>query len=224
MTKIDHLVVGAANLSAGVEYLKGLLGVDIPYGGEHDKMGTHNHLLQLGSSLFLEVIAINPQAPKVDRSRWYGLDNPDIQQQIKDRPRLLTWVVNTTNIETLTKGVDFDFGKPELISRGHLSWYFGLPEGGRLFEDGTLPYIIQWNANQHPAVHMANRKCKFISLDIYHPQAGRLQAILTSIGALQLVNVHHTARPAHIVATIETPKGLKQLSSMGQARQSASQE
>ena len=62
MTKIDHLVVGAANLSAGVEYVNRLLGVDIPYGGEHEKMGTHNHIMQLGSRLFLEVIAINPQA------------------------------------------------------------------------------------------------------------------------------------------------------------------
>ena len=176
------------------------------------KWGTHNHIMQLGSRLFLEVIAINPQALKPDRCRWYGLDDPDIQSEIKIQPRLLTWVVNTKNISALIRSKDFDFGKPELISRSHLSWYFGLPDDGRLFEGGTVPYIIQWNTNQHPAVNMANQKCKFKSLDIYHPDTKRLGRILESISALQLVNLHQTTRPAHIIATIETPRGLKQLS------------
>ena len=214
MTKIDHLVVGAANLSAGVEYVNGLLGVDMPYGGEHEKMGTHNHLMQLGSRLFLEVIAINPQALKPDRCRWYGLDDPEIQLEIKNQPRLLTWVVNTKDISALIRSKLFDFGKPELISRSHLSWYFGLPDDGRLFEGGTLPYIIQWNTNQHPAVKMANLKCKFKSLDIYHPDTEWLGEVLTSIGALELVNLYQTAKPAHFIANIETPQGLKQLSSL----------
>ena len=214
MTNIDHLVVGAANLSAGVEYVNQLLGVDIPYGGEHEKMGTHNHLMQLGNSLFLEVIAINPLACRQKYQSWYGLDDPDISRQIKRRPRLLTWVVNTSDISALIKSKLFNFGKPELISRDHLSWYFGLPDDGNVFEAGTLPYLMQWNTDQHPAANMADLNCRLISLDLFHPNLAWLERVLKSIDANQLVNLHHTGQRAHIVATIESPKGIKQLSSL----------
>ncbi len=62
-TKLDHLVVAAKGLRQGVEYIRKELGVDMPFGGEHPKIGTHNHLIQLGDDVFLEVIAINPDLP-----------------------------------------------------------------------------------------------------------------------------------------------------------------
>ena len=52
---LDHLVVAATDLKTGVDYVKQTLGVDIPYGGEHQQMGTHNHLMRLGHQIFLEV-------------------------------------------------------------------------------------------------------------------------------------------------------------------------
>ena len=61
-TVIDHLVIAAETLEQGAEYVLKMLGVDIPFGGVHPKMGTHNLLMQLGNTLFLEVIAINPDA------------------------------------------------------------------------------------------------------------------------------------------------------------------
>ena len=45
-TRIDHLVIGAADLTQGIDYANECLGVDMPYGGVHEKMGTHNHLLK----------------------------------------------------------------------------------------------------------------------------------------------------------------------------------
>ena len=38
-TQIDHLVIGARTLTEGVNYVKDLLGVDMPFGGVHPKMG-----------------------------------------------------------------------------------------------------------------------------------------------------------------------------------------
>ena len=78
-TNLDHLVVGAASLEQGVTYIQEQLGVAIPKGGEHPLMGTHNHLMQLGNDVFLEVIAVNPDAPTPDRPRWYGLDDPFVR-------------------------------------------------------------------------------------------------------------------------------------------------
>lgn len=69
-TRIDHLVIGAATLFQGVAYVKECLGVDIPYGGVHMTMGTHNHLMKLGDEIFLEVIAINPDIERIEHPRW----------------------------------------------------------------------------------------------------------------------------------------------------------
>ena len=215
MTNIDHFVVGAADLSAGVEYINELLDVTIPFGGEHEKMGTHNHLMQLGNNLFLEVIAVNPKASKPNRSRWYGLDNPEISGRLHRQPGLLTWVVNTADIRSLVEHKAFDFGTPELISRDHLSWYFGLPDDGDVYEGGTLPYIMQWNTREHPAKAMANLNCQFKSLDLYHPNPQWLGQILESIDADSFVNLHYTGQNPYSVVTIDSPAGLKQLRSVG---------
>jgi len=59
LVNLDHLVIAASSLEQGVDYVRKMLGVDIPFGGVHSAMGTHNHLMQLGNSVFLEVIAIN---------------------------------------------------------------------------------------------------------------------------------------------------------------------
>lgn len=61
-TKMDHIVIAADTLRQGTAYVREWLGIEIPYGGVHGRMGTHNHIMQLGSDMFLEVIAINPDA------------------------------------------------------------------------------------------------------------------------------------------------------------------
>src|SRR5690606_1679690 len=63
-------------------------------GGEHPRMATHNRLLRLGDTLYLEVIAPNPAAPAPGRPRWFGLDGLGPQSP----PSLATWVVRCTDI------------------------------------------------------------------------------------------------------------------------------
>jgi len=79
-TRIDHLVIGADNLEQGISFVRERLGIDIPYGGVHPQMGTHNHLVQLGNDIFLEVIAINPDMEPPNAPRWFGLDDPFIRR------------------------------------------------------------------------------------------------------------------------------------------------
>lgn len=85
-TRIDHLVIGAASLAQGVAYVNRLLAVDIPYGGEHRTMGTHNHVMKIGEDLFLEVLAINPANDPLEKPRWYGLDDPYVRQALQSQP------------------------------------------------------------------------------------------------------------------------------------------
>jgi hypothetical protein len=57
---LDHLVVAAATLEQGEDYIESRLGARPLRGGRHVAMGTHNSLLKLGEKIYLEVIAIDP--------------------------------------------------------------------------------------------------------------------------------------------------------------------
>jgi len=219
MTQLDHLVIGASTLAAGVAYVRDTLGVEIPQGGEHPLMGTHNHLMRLGTDLFLEVITSNPNAPTPKRPRWYGLDDPFVQAQIAQQPKLLTWVVNTPDIIALQKHSSFSFGNPTPVSRGDLTWHFGIPDDGRLLAGGLLPYMIQWHTTAHPAQHMADRGCTLHKLTLNTPHHTWIETVLGEIGALDLVELNQIKDSAgrvvgspHITAEIMTPTGLKTLS------------
>jgi len=214
-TAIDHLVVAAETLEQGAEYIKEALGVDIPFGGEHPMMGTHNLLMQLGDALFLEVIAINPAATAPVRPRWFGLDDPQVRHRLQRGPTLLSWVVNTTDIKALMQAAAFSFGQPEQISRGDLSWLFGLPDDGRLLAGGLLPYLIEWQTRQHPAVSMQDNGCRLTKLTLFHSCADWLRAILASISIPEQVEVKALASNAipYMLATIDTPDGLRTLRS-----------
>jgi hypothetical protein len=59
---LDHLVVAAATLADGVDYVATLTGIAPQVGGKHVAMGTHNAVLRLGERVYLEVIAIDPGA------------------------------------------------------------------------------------------------------------------------------------------------------------------
>jgi hypothetical protein len=212
-TKIDHLVIGAANLKQGVEYVRDMLGVDILFGGVHTSMGTHNHLMQLGDDLFLEVISVNDEIPQPSNPRWYGLDDPFIRSNIEIEPTLLTWVINTPDLGALINNANFSLGRSSLISRGELSWYFSLPDDGRLLGGGMLPYAIQWLADVHPSQTMKNVGCTLHSLEVYHSHSYWLKERLSSVVALELVKIHDLQedQTSYLVAYIDTPTGIKKL-------------
>ena len=69
MNHLDHLVIAAETLDQGIDYIRATLGVEIPKGGLHKTMGTHNHLMQLGDNTYLEVIATNPEGITPDQPR-----------------------------------------------------------------------------------------------------------------------------------------------------------
>ena len=94
---IDHLIVTAPNLKAGVHWVRDVLGATPELGGKHLNIGTHNCLLSLGESTYLEVISPDPNAPDPRRPRLFDLDNAR-------QPRLATWVVKTSDIHRTVSG------------------------------------------------------------------------------------------------------------------------
>lgn len=213
--RLDHIVIAAASLKEGVAYVKRELGVDMPFGGEHVKMGTHNHLMQLGNDVFLEVITINENAAPPGRPRWYGLDDPYTRGCLVNQPAVLAWVINTDDLASLMQSASYSQGNSELVTRGDLSWLFGLPEDGRLLAGGMLPYAIEWHVDKHPSGKMADLNCRLERLEIFHPYPEWIESALQSINALELVRVK--AIPANdspfLSAVIKTPNGKVQLQS-----------
>lgn len=214
---IDHIVIAASNLQQGVRYVQEKLGVSIPFGGVHESMGTHNHLMRLGDSVFLEVIAINPKGREPMQPRWYGLDDPYVRTTIAREPALVGWVVNTDSIDAVlhnTKTAGMDFGNVVEVSRGDLNWKFGLPGDGRLLAAGMLPYVIEWGIENHPATLMADTGCTLVSLSIEHNCVNWLRESLSVIGACELVT-QATADTPRLSASIDTPIGCITLQSPG---------
>lgn len=214
---LDHLVVAAATLQQGAEYIRETLGVEIPPGGAHPQMGTHNRLMRLSESTFLEVIAIDPELPSPNRPRWFGLDDPAVRSAIALSPALLTWVANTDNIHACLAAAPIPLGRPELIRRDRLSWLFGLPPDGHLFAGGLLPCMIQWHCQPHPASLMPDLGCRLVDLHLHHQDPEWLRQVLETIGLEDQVTVAGvpSSQAPFLEARLQTPAGIRQLRSPG---------
>ncbi len=207
--ELDHLVVAARTLEAGVAWLRNTLGVTVPAGGVHPLMGTHNRLMRLGDGCFLEIIAIDPDAPSPGRPRWFGLDEPSVRARIAERPALLTWVVRSADIETAVARSPVPLGPVITVWRGDLRWRIVVADDGAMPEGGLYPTPIQWPDDAGPANAMADLGCRLERLVVRHPDPERFGAALTRIGASGLAEVTAAddANPPGLVATIESPQG-----------------
>lgn len=126
---LDHLVVTAPSLEAGAAFVSKTLGAFPQAGGEHPGMASHNVLLRLGKSMYLEVISPNPAAPPPDRPRLFALDDLGPHSP----PRLSTWVIRTSDIHGAVAAASEPLGPVEPMSRGTLNWLLTVPA------DGSVP-------------------------------------------------------------------------------------
>jgi hypothetical protein len=204
---IDHITVSAPHLESGAEFVKKSLGVAPQKGGEHPRMGTHNLLLRLGKSVFLEVIACNPMAQKPTRPRWFALD-----KITKNAPaKLISWVVRTDNICSSLDACPESLGKIEALSRDELNWLMTIPEDGSLPINEGGPALIEWKTDTHPATKLRDQGLSFIELQIYNPEADRIESLLDAIKLAGDVKVFKS-KESKMVALINTPGGTRVLS------------
>lgn len=197
--RFDHLVIGAASLAQGVDWVEAELGVTLPPGGTHPRMGTHNRLTAVGPASFLEIIAVDPAAEPPPRPRWFALDDPAEGARLEDCPRLLTWVAGTDDIAaslTRARNAGVDLGRPVEMTRGDLTWLISIRDDGALAEGGTLPALIQWPQGRHPASAMTDLGLRLESLELGHPDPARLTALLQAMGAEPLAAVVRGEQPS----------------------------
>ncbi|WP_334189227.1 VOC family protein [Noviherbaspirillum sp.] len=209
-SQIDHITITSPTLADGAALVKEALGVAPQAGGEHPRMGTHNLLLRLGDTVFLEVISPNPSVPAPQRPRWFALD----RLESGSRPRLATWVVRTGDIhETVAAGAE-TLGRIEPMQRGALDWLITIPEDGSLPVDGVGPALIEWETDTHPASGLQDHGLELVGMELFHPVPERITRLLQSLGLegdVAVRQLHDTGRP-YLVAHINTPHGMRTLS------------
>ena len=196
MNALDHVTIAAASLESGTRYLQQVLGVGLPPGGKHPDMGTHNRVARVGSGHFLELIAIDPEAPGVPRKRWFGLDDPAVAKRLAERPRAVGWVVRTDNLEQVLASSPVDLGQVLGMSRNSRSWRLTVRSDGTTAFDGLVPAFIEWSPGPHPSEGMAMPGPQLTAIELRHPQAGRLREVLAALGVLDQVSVLEEAPSA----------------------------
>jgi hypothetical protein len=215
-TKLDHIVIAATSLKEGVDFVRESFGVDIPIGGRHQMMGTHNCVMSLGDDIYLEVIAIDPDAAAPSYPRWFGLDDPFVRKHLQRGPALLTWAVNTENLDKLVDNSLVPLGAIQNAQRDDLRWRVAISEDGRMPGAGLLPLCIQWQMDFHPSQGMKELGCRLLSLDIYHSSVSWISDSLQSIGANRLVNLKEITDDelSHMVCRFQCPLGEIELTSL----------
>ena len=168
MAVFDHLAISARSLGEGAAAVEAALGIAPGPGGRHPTMGTHNLLLSLGPSEYLEVIAIDPEAPAPGRPRWFSLD------AFSGPPKLTNWILRVDDIASALDDAPEGAGRPMDLARGDYRWRMAVPDDGRLPFDNVFPALIEWQGAAHPAAALPDQGLRLVRLKVSHPSAEAL--------------------------------------------------
>ena len=205
VARLDHITVVAASLETGSAYVEAALGVRPGAGRAHPGMATHNLLLALGLSAYLEVISPDPRASPVARPRWFGLDNllPG------STARLGAWVASTDDIAGTAVP---ELGDVETMRRETHTWRMTVRADGSVPLDGAAPLLIQRSSSVHPAAALPQSGLGLQRLRIRHPAPAQVVALFAKIGlASQPAVTVIQGNECSLVAEIQTPFGLREL-------------
>lgn len=203
---LDHIAVAAASLAEGIAHVEAALGVEMPVGGKHREMGTHNQLLRLGNGLYLEVITIDPDAPPPARARWFALDCFGSAP-----PRLATWIARTGDLGAALATAPKASGPSIQVSRGELTWHISVPEDGSMPFDGAYPTLIEWPLGPHLTSCMPDLGCSLEQLQIEHPDAEAIRGYIDPVFDDARVDIE-TGPQVRLTVRIATPRGVCTLS------------
>jgi hypothetical protein len=201
-SRIDHVTAGAATLPQGVAYVQKHMGIVMPAGGKHTDMATHNCVVRVGDGIFLELLAIDPDATAPPRPRWFAMDDFDQRQRLAERPQPVGWVVSTNDVAAIAAKSPVDLGKLLTMSRGSRSWQITVPDSGMMPFSGCVPAFIQWSEGPHPSEAMAFPGPTLERVILRHPQAEKLRATLAALGVADLADVTEEKQGSPLMAFV----------------------
>jgi hypothetical protein len=201
---VDHLILGARDLDEGIRRFEERTGVRPKVGGEHPGRGTRNALVSLGSSLYIEILAPQVNAPDTGMAA-------ELRQRADLTP--YGWAVFVPDVEAARKRLgDAGFGLSEIFP------------GSRARPDGTLlewktfeitkpevpglPFFIRWgDGTTHPSQDSPSG-CRLERLRVVTPDVDGLRRLFAAL-ALD-VTAEKGLKPGLDIA-LRCPKGTVEL-------------
>lgn len=212
MHALDHLTIIAPTLSEGVDHARECLDLDIPFGSQHIYMGTHNHRLQLGEAVYLEIIALNPDGIDPGRARWFGLDDQaKIRADWEAGRRLRGWVANTTSIASIVKSHGDIFGEEVSLPPQRPEFGFTIPNDGSLPMDGAMPSFIDHRGEPTSMSDIPDVGATLVSWCLEHPESDLIKGLYEELEISRTPHVKH-GPTLRYRAAIATPSGVRILS------------
>lgn len=202
--ELDHIAVAGETLQQATDHVAHSLDVAMQTGGEHAVFHTHNTLSGLGDGLYLEAIAINPDAPDPDRARWFDLDH------FSGAARLTNWICRCDDLDAALEVLPQGFGRPVYIERGDLRWRMAVPESGVLPYDNCAPALMEWLGDLRPLHRLRPGDSRLKGLEVRHPKAFDMAAMLAP--HLRDPRVTFTEGHPGLSARFKTPSGYRTLS------------
>ncbi|HEU4513765.1 MAG TPA: VOC family protein [Nocardioidaceae bacterium] len=198
---LDHLVYAVPDLAAAVTDFEDRLGVRAAPGGRHEGLGTHNALLGLGPTSYLELIAPDPDQPEPAGPRPFGVD------EAVTSPKLVAWALTCTDIDVAigqARAHGYDPGDAVPLQRRTadgrtLHWRLTV----NALNGGPVPFLIDWGDTEHPA-RSAPQGLSLESFHVTHPAPESLTPVLEALGAA--VTVRQATEPG-MVALVAGPRG-----------------
>lgn len=206
---MDHLIVGAADLDAGIAHVERLTGVRAAIGGSHPGRGTRNALLSLGRRQYLEVLAPDP----AQRTQSYGWPF-DVRQLAT--PRLIGWAAATSDASALAlrasaAGLSVSGPRDGMRARpdGRTLRWTTVDIAVPLARDGVdpVPFFIQWAADSRHPSEDSPGGCNLQAFTVLHPEPGAVAGLLQQLG----IDLPVTSGAASLRITLQTPRGRVEL-------------
>jgi hypothetical protein len=212
MLKLDHISVVAPSLAEGVSHVRACLDLDVPFGQRHAYMGTYNHLLQLGDTVYLEIVALDPEADGPGRTRWFGLDD-------KKRSGPIGMKVGAceagsrepTQSRQSLQVTEVSSARRSPLPAVNSSFDFAIPDDGSLPLDGAAPSIIDRRCKPRSMATIADLGARLRSFTLEHPDPAAVEALYRAMTVDRPPTIDRGSKLRYR-AQIETSTGLKQLS------------
>ena len=210
----DHLVYAAPNLGQAVDKLTERFGVRPSAGGRHPN-GTHNALLALNKTCYLEIIAPDPTQSRQGNGQplAFGLDT-------LQSPKLVTWAVLAPSLEEVARASQAAGYDPGVVVEGgrmrpdgvQLRWRSTKrPETQESWPppgDGLVPFLIAWGEGTPHPVNSSAQGARLLELSLFHPRPAEVQPMLSALH----IDILVLAGPSPAMrARLETPNGIVSL-------------
>ncbi len=176
--RLDHIILGCADLDAGVDELGERLGITAAAGGRHAGLGTRNALAGLGNGVYLELLAPDPGQSATPLSSELSALSGITPFHWALRCDALADVGRHAVTLGLPAG-DIVAGRRAAADGTVLEWQLLFLAGDGT--DATTPFFIDWQGTTPPGETL-EPLAGIAAFEIAGPAADTCNALLTALG------------------------------------------